>query len=217
VKMADVCLLLEGTYPLVRGGVSSWVHQIITGLPDLSFSLVFVGGRRADYGEAKYRLPPNVVHHESHFLEDALEGYEPRKERVPSAPLADSEALHEYLRARGNGVSLDETASWERSVDRVLAQLERPGGLCIQHFLFGAEAWDSIESRHLDEPRQASFVDYFWTLRFIHAPLFQLARIAEHVPEARVYHTVSTGYAGFLGMLLERRRHRPLSLSEHGI
>ena len=45
---ADVCLLLEGTYPFVRGGVSAWVHQIISGLPELSFSLVFVGSRRDD-------------------------------------------------------------------------------------------------------------------------------------------------------------------------
>ena len=29
---ADIALLLEGTYPFIRGGVSSWVHQIITGL-----------------------------------------------------------------------------------------------------------------------------------------------------------------------------------------
>jgi hypothetical protein len=33
--IADVCMLLEGTYPYVRGGVSSWVHHILTGLSDL--------------------------------------------------------------------------------------------------------------------------------------------------------------------------------------
>ncbi|HCO91849.1 MAG TPA: hypothetical protein DIT40_12840, partial [Alphaproteobacteria bacterium] len=26
---ADVCLLLEGTYPYVTGGVSNWVHDVI--------------------------------------------------------------------------------------------------------------------------------------------------------------------------------------------
>ena len=31
--VADVGLLLEGTYPYVSGGVSSWVHQIINGFP----------------------------------------------------------------------------------------------------------------------------------------------------------------------------------------
>ena len=37
---ADVCLLLEGTYPYVSGGVSSWVHDIIGGLPEVSFHIV---------------------------------------------------------------------------------------------------------------------------------------------------------------------------------
>ena len=28
-EIADVCLILEGTYPFVLGGVSSWVHDLI--------------------------------------------------------------------------------------------------------------------------------------------------------------------------------------------
>jgi polysaccharide biosynthesis protein PelF len=228
VTPADVCLLLEGTYPLVRGGVSAWVHQLVSGLPDLTFALVFIGGRRADYGQAKYSLPLNVVHFESHFLEDAFHGYDPRELQVPAAPLADSEALHAYLRvsagretgaprmAEGAG-EIAQLELCERAVDAVLVSLERSGGLGLQHFLFGAESWDLIKCRHLEESRPASFVDYFWTLRFIHGPLFQLARLCDDIPKAGAYHTVSTGYAGLLGVLLERRRRRPLILSEHGI
>jgi len=51
----------------------------------------------------------------------------------------------------------------------------------------------------------------------MHGPIFQLAEIAERAPDARAYHTVSTGYAGLLGALLAQRRGRPLILSEHGI
>jgi glycosyltransferase involved in cell wall biosynthesis len=218
---ADVCLLLEGTYPLVRGGVAGWVHQIIRGLPELTFALVFIGGRRADYGESKYDVPPNVVHFERHFLEDAFDGYEPRRQRVPGAALAEVEALHEYLRqasAEGHGAAgSDGTKLDERAVDAVLASLERSGGLGLEHFLFGEESWDLIKCRHLADSRPASFVDYFWTLRFIHGPLFQLARLADGIPDARAYHTISTGYAGLLGVFLEHRRRRPLILSEHGI
>lgn len=43
--IADIALLLEGTYPFIRGGgVSSWVHQMISGLPEYRFALVFLGG-----------------------------------------------------------------------------------------------------------------------------------------------------------------------------
>ena len=66
----DVGLLLEGTYPFVSGGVSSWIHEIVTGLPELSFGIVFLGGNAASTGEIKYRRPPNLVHLEVHHLMD---------------------------------------------------------------------------------------------------------------------------------------------------
>ena len=37
---ADVILLLEGTYPSVRGGVSKWVHDLWLGLPEVRFGRV---------------------------------------------------------------------------------------------------------------------------------------------------------------------------------
>src|SRR5439155_7364424 len=40
---ADVCLVLEGSYPYVKGGVSTWVHDLIGSLPELRFALVHVG------------------------------------------------------------------------------------------------------------------------------------------------------------------------------
>ncbi len=64
----DICLLLEGTYPYVRGGVSSWVHQIISGLPEYTFHLIFLGGHPDFYGEPAYDFPENVVGFEVHYL-----------------------------------------------------------------------------------------------------------------------------------------------------
>ena len=59
--MADVCLLLEGTWPYVRGGVSSWIHQMLLGLPEVTFSVLFIGGQRNAYSRRNYDIPPNVV------------------------------------------------------------------------------------------------------------------------------------------------------------
>jgi glycosyltransferase involved in cell wall biosynthesis len=60
-------------------------------------------------------------------------------------------------------------------------------------------------------------VDYFWTVRIMHLPIWTLARVARTLPAVRAWHSVSTGYAGFLGTVLKRRGGRPLILSEHGI
>ena len=67
---ADIALLLEGTFPYVSGGVSSWVNQIIRAFPEYRFAIVFLGSRREDYGAPKYPLPDNVVHFEAHYLYD---------------------------------------------------------------------------------------------------------------------------------------------------
>src|SRR4029078_1351459 len=58
---ADVCLLVEGTYPYVSGGVSSWVHAAILGHPELSCAVLYVGSYPGAHGEPRYQLPSNVV------------------------------------------------------------------------------------------------------------------------------------------------------------
>jgi len=220
VSQVDVCLLLEGTYPFVRGGVSSWVHQLVTGLPELSFSLIFIGGRRGDYGEARYQLPSNVRGLETHYLEDACRGCVPRRVNVSHERLNDARGLHDYLKLKTTGAAQtprDVLGGLERAVDGMLTTLEERNGLCIDDFLFGSGSWEYMREAHLAGDDTASFVDYFWTLRLMHGPIFQLARIAVNAPDARAYHGVSTGYAGLLGAFLERRRKRPFILSEHGI
>ena len=58
----DILIVAEGTYPYVRGGVSSWIHQLITGLNEFKFGLVFIGSAESDYQEIKYELPENLTY-----------------------------------------------------------------------------------------------------------------------------------------------------------
>lgn len=51
----------------------------------------------------------------------------------------------------------------------------------------------------------------------MHTPLFTLSRIASNAPIADVYHSVSTGYAGYLGSLIKQRLDARFIISEHGI
>jgi hypothetical protein len=45
---ADVCLLLEGTYPYVSGGVSTWVNDLVRAQSHLRFHCVAMLADRKD-------------------------------------------------------------------------------------------------------------------------------------------------------------------------
>jgi len=207
----DIALLLEGTYPYVSGGVSSWVHQIIQAFADYRFGLVFIGGQPEEYDEMRYELPPQVVHLECHFVH-ANHG-QPAIESIEGDP-----KLIQFIEELHNGLRAPETCPEGMQLTQHMMTLltEDPHRLQEQ-FLYSETAWTylcDVYRKHCTDP---SFVDYFWTVRKMHEPLWMLGKVAANLIPAKIYHTVSTGYAGFLGALLQQRTGRPLILSEHGI
>ena len=205
----DVALLLEGTYPYVRGGVSAWVHQLIRGLPDVTFSVVYIGGSRERRGPLAYELPPNLLHVEEHYL--SVQRPDEPPDNTPGDPefFAATKALHDAFRSD----KADAATALDAVVSRLLAHPER----CRRDFLYSRRSWDELTARYEAASPTRSFLDYFWTIRSMHAPLFALAAAAARVPQAGVLHVVSTGFAGFLATLLRRQRGAPLIATEHGI
>ena len=213
---ADIALLLEGTFPYVSGGVSSWVNQILQAYPEHRFAIVFLGSRREDYGDFRYALPPNVVHFEQHILFDALHSnIQPAPSRGHPEALAKAREFLGALEAHDG--SAESRAKVLAAMRSIALELQPGGSLPLEDFLHSEFAWDLIRDsyrRHCTDP---SFVDFFWTVRIMLQPLWLMARIAHGLIPVRVLHTVSTGYAGFLGGLLHHARGLPLVLSEHGI
>lgn len=210
----DVMLLLEGTYPFVSGGVSSWVNQIIRGFPEIRFGACFLGSRPEDYGKPRYALADNVVHVETHYM------YEKHAPPLVSPKLGDPEAfnhvaeLHKIFRKAAES---GDKAGLTKAMQEVLPLLDDGQALDEAAFLHGDLAWKYLSHQYLRECSDPSFVDYFWTVRIMHSPIWMLSRVAQTLIPARCYHTISTGYAGFLGALLKWRTGNPLILSEHGI
>src|SRR5690625_4566957 len=67
MKDDHILLVLEGTYPWYRGGVSEWVHQYLQHTSIRRFSILqIVGGvyRHLPFEEALYAVPRNVQHFE---------------------------------------------------------------------------------------------------------------------------------------------------------
>ena len=209
-RQADVGLLLEGTFPYVAGGVSSWVNQMIRGFPEITFAVVFIGSLEEEYGEAKYELPDNVVHFERHYLYSKRRAPEIKKVEGDAATFAVVEEMHRYFRAPS-------AHSEGRELFKQLAPELAGGKLNHEDFLYSHRSWEFISSQYREFSSDPSFVDYFWTVRTMHGPVWILADIAKNLIPCKAYHTVSTGYAGLLGALLKYRTGKQLILSEHGI
>lgn len=207
---ADITLLLEGTYPFVRGGVSSWVHQLIEGLPEFSFTLVYLGARPPAHAEMRYVLPPNVRRLLCHYLMDGTGFAKPKACAGNHAYFANSEKLHEWFRHPAG----EPRQEW---LDQVLLQKGQKEGAGTTDFFHSEAAWAQIGASYTRHCPEASFNAYFWSVRNMHAPLLKLAGIARAIPPSAIFHTVTTGYAGLLGAMLKQLTGRPLILTEHGI
>ena len=205
--VADVCLVLEGTYPYVGGGVSSWVHQLIQGLPDLTFALLLISPDRDTEQSRRYELPPNVVSFAEVFIHEVINDKGRRSSR------SQKKNSWNLVRAFHN----ESGCPRHNMAHHMLDMMSHPThpSLSVEDALFSRESWAFVLDRYQKLAPGTSFMDYFWTWRAVHAPLFQTL-IAE-APPARIYHAVSTGYAGLLATIAKRRSGCPMILTEHGI
>jgi glycosyltransferase involved in cell wall biosynthesis len=210
---ADVCLVLEGTYPYVKGGVSTWVHDLIGSLPEFRFALVHVAPERGTYKQKLYSLPDNVLSLSDLFCREPLvRGRDSaaleraaRAERHRHADVRrSSRVLHGirrlHLEDKPDSSLLDDLAS---------------GDLSVGAFLHGRASFELTTELCERLAPDASFLDFFWHFRSMHLPLVRL--LGAEPPLAALYHALCTGYAGLLAAVWSRRTGRPFLLTEHGI
>jgi len=203
----DVCLLLEGTYPYVSGGVSTWVHNLIRALPEIQFTGVCILPSASEKWEVKYDVPENMRDIHVHYLHDYEIGdraFSPRRTRRRQI---------DRIRAFHQAMSTGDYDMFQE----IVSLFGRNGkkGLSTYEIIHGKEAWDLVLELYNPDTNRSSFIDYFWTFRSMHLPVFKILNTA--VPPARVYHVISTGYAGLMGAMAKTTYHRPLLLTEHGI
>jgi len=199
----DVCIIVEGCYPYIAGGVSAWIDWLIRSQPATSFSVVALWPRPAALSP-RYALPPNVLSFEHLYLQDF--GDRPRKRLgVPPGTEELAQALNRLV-TRGGAAELA----------AVVARLDRVREYVAVPVLFNSPvSWHLVQSMYAAEMPYGSFLHYFWAWRALLGGLF--ATLEAPLPRARVYHTISTGYAGLLAARAALETGRPALLTEHGI
>ncbi len=198
-----ICMILEGSYPYVHGGVSSWTHNYIKGMPDTEFVLWCIGAKEEDKGKFKYELPENVKEVHEVFLDSALKEPLPsrRKKKVRLDPQQE-EALTKLFRS--------EDLDWDILFDLFQNRKVDPVGLLMSESFLNM----IIENCRTKYP-YISFSDYFYSVRSMMLPEMHL--LSQEVPYADLYHATATGYSGLLGSLAKWKTGNPYVVTEHGI
>jgi len=204
-ESVDIMIFAEGTYPYIRGGVSSWIHQIITELPMFSFGICFVGSQASDYGEMRYELPENLKHLEVHYM-FGDESFADRIFSEDADAITQVKELHAWFDDKMGDLppKLQDLNFYLKKVTK-------------SYFMHSEGAWGYMNEQYLKNCPDVPFVDYFWALRNMHSPIWLIADIADNLPKCGVAHSPSTGYAGFLGALVSYSQDIPSYLTEHGI
>lgn len=197
-----VCLIVEGAYPYIVGGVSVWVHQLIENLPQVQFVLWTITPEKGM--EYRYRLPKNVVHVQEVALDQKLRLHR----RRPFVQKAWEAVRHFHLGMEGG-----DTGQFHEMLRYLLPKNHRH--LTLENILQDYEGWQLLQEMYQRHHPISPFVQYYWTWRATHFPLFKMLQAP--IPQADIYHAVSTGYAGLLGVLARLQTGRPFILTEHGI
>lgn len=200
MKTLKVCLIVEGAYPYLTGGVSSWIQQMLLEFKDIEFVIQTLAVDRNEKKEFKYKIPDNVSKiHEVYLLG---EDYVDNKKKKFKLQKNEYNALESLL--FGNEVDWEGVFEFFQnttfSLDKMLTSIE---------FL-------EMTKKYYDENfKSAMFTDFLWTMRSMYLPLFL---VLKNKPiEADLYHSMSTGYAGVFGSMSKFQYNKPLLISEHGI
>lgn len=212
-KDIDILIFAEGTYPFVRGGVSSWIFQIISNLSNYKFGVIFLGSFEGSYQEYLFPIPDNLIHLQVVYLFEKEEKTSPElpKEKKSEAfpPIKRMHDIFKESHGCPHGLS--------DPITDIGKMLENETGFSYLQFLRSEQSWNFICEQYSRYSTNPSFLDYFWNIRNMHAPLWRMEKALHVMPKTKVLHTISTGYAGLLAAMAHQRFGYPLILSEHGL
>ncbi len=197
-----ICIVAEGCYPYVVGGVSGWINSMINAFPDIDFVVLAIISDRKQSGKFRYELPKNVsAVYEAYLNDSDWQGGIRGKKKV-KLDKKQFQALRSII--------LNHDTDWN-----VMFDLFQKKNVSINGLLMGEDFLHIVEECYERRYPHIVFSDFLWTMRSIYLPLFLM--LGTDIPKADVYHCVATGYAGLLGSMAKHIYGCGLMVSEHGI
>jgi polysaccharide biosynthesis protein PelF len=198
----NICFIAEGSYPYVLGGVSSWIQQLITAMPEFTFSVLAICAKKSQLGVFCYELPKNV----DRIVEIPIDVIDNNKNKWGKRlKISDGDRK----------AFVDLISGGECEWDRIFDIITNNNSDFISSLILSKDFFDISEEACSKNFFYVPFTEFYWNVRSMILPLLQLFR--SKFPVADIYHCVSTGYAGILGAYIKYRTKKPLLLTEHGL
>ena len=198
---ADVCLIGEGSYPYVVGGLASWTDALIRASPRIAFHVIAIT-ISSQPRRRSFTLPVNAVGVTDVILDRCPRGRPPRR--------GEGEKVGEILRFAEAAMTTGDSAAFDAFVEGL-----RNTGFGQTALLESKESWAAMEQAYERLLPDGPLLDFFWSWRFLVRGMLAVA--SAPLPEARVFHAIATGYSGLVGSCAKLVAKAPLLITEHGI
>ena len=214
LEPVDVAIVMESTYPFLKGGVSAVVHDIITHNPEFTYGIIHIAWDSKSPQEDLYGVPDNVAWIDVIYLslEENHDDFSTAvHDRTGWDKKSDDEVTERFVTALRTGMAGDPDSLWklwEESVNPVTRTWR---------------LWPVIRTRPMMEAAigampdhdDATVGDLFWTVRDFFSLAYALIDRV-HAP-AKVYHAHTTGYASLVAAVAARQHDAAFLLTEHNL
>jgi len=197
-----VCIIAEGSYPIIRGGLSEWAHMLIKALKDVTFDVYCITPTDERKWKPVYERFPNV---DQVIIKPLIRNEAIKDTRM--VPKHLSSALTRLLENAADGAPADFT--------KIVG--EKGASSVNKGWLASKDYWDFVVKTYKKNYPEGSFAEYFWTFNGLNSILLDSMQFIEEIPKADLYHSLSSGFAGFAGSIAKTVRHSPLVISEQGL
>ncbi|WFA10151.1 GT4 family glycosyltransferase PelF [Tissierella sp. Yu-01] len=199
-----VCIVAEGSYPYIAGGVSSWLHQLISNFKEHDFILITLMPDNKRKGKFVYDLPDNIVGIRELSLSNMLNSKGKWNKKIA---LTESD----YIQLK-NLLSFKKV-EWDKLFNtfQEIKKSKLSGSDIQKSQVF----YNAVQEAYMENFTHIPFTQVYWAFRSMYTIILELLLL--DYPNADIYHSVSTGYAGLIGSYAAKLNKKSFILTEHGI
>ena len=211
-KSADICLVVEGSYPYVTGGVSSWLQWLMENTTEFTFSVVALIAEKKNREDMKYTLPDNIISYDEFviFDYDEIENAKPLRLSERKWRSLSDKLFRLMMDWRDGTISHENLIFLKELITEYSPNI-------FNNFLNDENAFSLLINLYEEFRGDAGFIKYFYNHRNIHFIMFRLLALIAKLPPAAIYHSPSTGYGGFIACIKAAIYGKRSMITEHGI